>query len=196
MHCDAGKVNKKTSLSKDLEKIASVEGFIISGNPASGNCMFYALCEQLQSVKGIKVSHTELRNTLVQFLTKNSNLHDGTPLFNFVSGYPSWLDYLASLKNDGTWGDHLVLLAAANYYCTDIRVISSLGREVLISSDRPATNTNPLVLGHIHEEHYVSLRPKQDFSSRNQSPRYSGGEIFHPLSLASEDMNEKHAGAV
>ena len=74
MHCKADKVNKKTSLSKDLEKIASDEGFIISGNPASGNCMFYALCEQLQSVNGIKVLHTELRKTLVQFLAENSNL--------------------------------------------------------------------------------------------------------------------------
>jgi len=63
------------------------------------------------------------------------------------------------MSKDGTWGDHLVLLAAANYCRTDIRVISSLGREVLISPDRPV-NTNPLVLGHIHEEHYVSLHPK------------------------------------
>jgi len=61
------------------------------------------------------------------------------------------------LNKDGTWGDHLVLLAAANYYRTDIRVVSSLGREVLISPDRPVANTSPLVLGHIHEEHYVSL---------------------------------------
>jgi len=64
------------------------------------------------------------------------------------------------MSKDGTWGDHLVLLAAANYYRTDIRVISSLGRDVLISPDRPV-NTSPLVLGHIHEEHYVSLHPKQ-----------------------------------
>ena len=71
MHFDADKVDKKTSLSQDLEKIASEKGFAISGNPASGNCMFYALCEQLQSVKGIKLSHTELRKTLVQFLTLN-----------------------------------------------------------------------------------------------------------------------------
>ena len=65
------------------------------------------------------------------------------------------------MKKDGMWGDHLVLRAAANYYRTDIRVISSLGREVLVSPDRPVANTSPLVLGHIHEKHYVSLHPKQ-----------------------------------
>jgi len=64
----------------------------------------------------------------------------------------------------------LVLLAAANYYRTDIRVVSSLGREVLISPDRPVVNTSPLVLGHIHEEHYVSLHhvhTKQAHISKN-----------------------------
>ena len=65
------------------------------------------------------------------------------------------------MEKDGTWGDHLVLLAAANYYRTHIRVISSLGRDVFISPELPTANTVPLVLGHIHEEHYVSLQPKQ-----------------------------------
>ena len=74
MHCDADKVKKKTSSLEDLEKIASDEGFIIDGNPGSGNCMFHSLCDQLHSVKGIKLTHTELRKTLVQFLTENSIL--------------------------------------------------------------------------------------------------------------------------
>ena len=87
--------------------------------------------------------------------------NDGTPLFNFVCGYPSWPEYLGSMEKDGTWGDNLVLLAAANCYRTDIRVVSSLGREVFISPDGPVANTSPLVLGHIHEEHYVSLQPKR-----------------------------------
>lgn len=86
---------------------------------------------------------------------------DETPLFNFVSGYSSWADYLQSMSKDGTWGDHLVLLAAANCYQTPIRVISSLGNEIVINPEHPVANLNPLVLGHIHEEHYVSLHPRQ-----------------------------------
>ena len=74
MRCDADKANKKSNLSMDLGKIASDKGFIISENPASGNCMFYALSDQLQSVKGIKTSHRELRETLVRFLMDNPNL--------------------------------------------------------------------------------------------------------------------------
>ena len=71
------------------------------------------------------------------------------------------------MEKDGTWGDHLVLLAAANCYQTHVRVISSLGRDIVISPDRPVFHTNPLVLGHVHEEHYVSLQPRQ---GNGQSP--------------------------
>ena len=77
MHFDAEMVNKKITagLSKNLKKIALDAGFVISENPASGNCMFHALSEQLQSVKGIKVSHRELRKTLVQFLRELEDSH-------------------------------------------------------------------------------------------------------------------------
>ena len=74
MHSDADKVHKKTNLSDDLMKITSDKGFMISENRASGNCMFYALSEQLKHVKGMEVPHQELRETLVQFLRENPNL--------------------------------------------------------------------------------------------------------------------------
>ena len=87
---------------------------------------------------------------------------DGTDLFNFVDGYPSWADYLSSMDKDGTRGDHLILRAAANCFKTRIRVISSLNCDVSITPDQPAAdNTNPLVLGHIHEYHYVGLQARQ-----------------------------------
>ena len=68
MQCDPNEFHKKTSSSEDLQKIASDKGFIICDNPGSGNCMFHALSEQLQSVKGIQISETELRKKLVEFL--------------------------------------------------------------------------------------------------------------------------------
>ena len=65
---------KKTNLSVDLQKIAADRGFIMCDTPASGNCMFYALSQQQQSVKGVNISHRELRKDLVQFLEKFPNL--------------------------------------------------------------------------------------------------------------------------
>ncbi|KAL9975261.1 hypothetical protein ACROYT_G012405 [Oculina patagonica] len=158
-HSNPNKFNKETDLSEDLKKIAADKGFIISDNPASGNCMFYALSEQLQSAKGIQISEQELRKKLVELLVKYPNLPDGTDLFNFVHGYPSWADYLRGMGKDGTWGDHLILRAAANCYKTRIRVISSLDCDVIITPDHGTVdNTIPLVLGHIHEKHYCDHR--------------------------------------
>ena len=74
MQCDVNKVSSNTDLLAELEKIASDKGFVISDNEGSGNCMFYALSEQLNSVKGIKISHGELRQSIVQYLRKNPKL--------------------------------------------------------------------------------------------------------------------------
>ena len=68
------KVNSNTDLLTELERIASDKGFVISDNEGSGNCMFHALSEQLNLVKGIKISHGELRQSIVQYLRKNPKL--------------------------------------------------------------------------------------------------------------------------
>ena len=68
---NASQVNNQTDLSVELKKIASDKGFVISDNQGSGNCMFHALSEQLELVKGIKISHKELRQSVVQYLRKN-----------------------------------------------------------------------------------------------------------------------------
>ena len=73
MQCNAGTA-QTTDLSTDLQKTAADRGFVICDNPASGNCMFYALSQQLESVKRINISHTELRKDLVQFLGTFPNL--------------------------------------------------------------------------------------------------------------------------
>ena len=86
---------------------------------------------------------------------------DGTHLFNFVSEYRSWADYLRSMASDGTWGDHIILHAAADYFNTCILVISSRWRDVTINPKGDLGRRNLLVLGHIHEGHYVSLRPTE-----------------------------------
>jgi len=74
MESDPKEFNKKTDATGNLQKIASDKGFSICDNPGSGNCMFYALSEQLQSVNGIEISVTELRKMLVGFLRNSPKL--------------------------------------------------------------------------------------------------------------------------
>ena len=86
---------------------------------------------------------------------------DGTELFHFVHGCSSWEAYLASMKTDGTWGDHVILHGAANCFETCIHVISSLPHhhDVWICPEYDVTGSNRLVLGHLNKLHYVSLIP-------------------------------------
>ena len=75
MRYDAGKIIGQTQLLEaGLKKIASDRGFQISGNKGSGNCMFYALSEQLDLLKGIQISHEALRQHIVQYLKENPTL--------------------------------------------------------------------------------------------------------------------------
>ena len=74
MQRDVGKVSSSTDPLAELEKIASEKGFVISENEGSGNCMFLALSEQLNLVRGIKIPHGELRRSIVQYLRKNPKL--------------------------------------------------------------------------------------------------------------------------
>ena len=74
MQLCASTVNDSTTLTEKLATIASDKGFRISDNQGSGNCMFHALSEQLEIVKGIKIQHGQLRQSLVQYLRENPKL--------------------------------------------------------------------------------------------------------------------------
>lgn len=67
------------------------------------------------------------------------------------------------MGQDGAWGDHVILCAAANCYKTCIRVVSSLSTapDVILEPECPVDKSKTLVLGHIHEVHYVSLLSTQ-----------------------------------
>ena len=74
MQLCASTVNNSTTLTEELTTIVSDKGLRISDNQGSGNCMFHALSEQLEIVKGIKIQHGQLRQSLVQYLMENPKL--------------------------------------------------------------------------------------------------------------------------
>ena len=74
MQLEAWEDTGKTELSMNLKRMAFENGLVISDNQGKGNCMFFALSEQLDHVKGIKVSHSQLRRTIVQYLMDNPTL--------------------------------------------------------------------------------------------------------------------------
>lgn len=68
------------------------------------------------------------------------------------------------MKKDGIDGDQVVLVGAANCFQLPIRIIDSLDNENVIKPEDFAVitiDTIKLVVGHVPELHYVSLRPRQ-----------------------------------
>ena len=98
---------------------------------------------------------------------------DGTDLRHFVHEHETWADYLTYMEQDGAWGDHLILCAAANCFKTCIHVVSSIHNDVDIRPHGAVDESKPLVLGHIHEVHYVSLQPIQGKSGKAQYTYFS-----------------------
>ena len=58
----------------NFRKNITEKGFVVSNNRGEGNCMFFALSEQLGLIKGIEISHEQLRKTVVQYLLENPSL--------------------------------------------------------------------------------------------------------------------------
>ena len=71
---DARRETSQTELSLNLKRTAQEKGFVISDNQGEGNCMFFALSEQLDVVKRMRMSHEEIRLSVVGFLRDNPTL--------------------------------------------------------------------------------------------------------------------------
>ena len=70
-----GNINADNSEpSLNLIKVASERGFEISDNQGEGNCMFFAISEQLELIQGVKLSHKRLRKEVVRYLKENPTL--------------------------------------------------------------------------------------------------------------------------
>lgn len=73
------------------------------------------------------------------------------------------------MSNDGTWGDHIVLVALADALGKTIRVVSSLDTDNFeIVVEAGGLQGAPLLLGHLSENHYVSLEPVNNSTSNVQ----------------------------
>ena len=70
---DAG----KTDPMLNMQKIAYERGFVISDNQGEGDCMFFAISEQLELIQGVKLSHKQLRKKVVRYLKENPTLVSG-----------------------------------------------------------------------------------------------------------------------
>ena len=80
------------------------------------------------------------------------------------------------MEQDGARGDHLILCAATNCFETCIHVVSSLHNDVIIRPHSSVDESKPLVLGHIHEVHYVGVQPIRVKRGKANITRFSTGK--------------------
>ncbi|EGC29309.1 hypothetical protein DICPUDRAFT_159121 [Dictyostelium purpureum] len=125
--------------------------------PGDGNCQIHSLSDQIYG----DLCHSRLiRSNIAQWLRNNKDfkLPNGASLSNFVSE-ASWEDYCSNMSKNGTWGDHLTLVAAAELYKTNITIISSVASQnsFFIEIKPRIKSDRNIILSHFSEFHYGSL---------------------------------------
>jgi len=100
--------------------------------------------------------------------------------------------YLEKQSKDGCWGDGIILAAAVRCYHHPILVVSDSGHEQTIDTSLAST-AEPLTVGYINNNHYVSLLKEDATVSPSSEP--SKEPVLdksdpHPLSDAPEIQSE------
>ena len=85
------------------------------------------MADQLR-LAGIYHSAETLRYDIVNDLVIHPFAPDGSPLASYIVGGDVG-EYLAGMRNSGTFGDHITLQRAAQLYQVNFFVFSSLGRQ-------------------------------------------------------------------
>jgi len=137
--------------------------------PKDGDCQFAAVAYLLFHQLQLKLSHVDIRAEAIKYLSDdNALLLDGTryDFEQYLLQQPKH-SYMKNMSRQGTFGDHVTLVAISCVYKVQFVVLSTLG-ESATSIISPNVNSSydealpTLVLGHIAEgqgSHYVGLLP-------------------------------------
>lgn len=153
---------------KEIIKMAKQASFEVRDVTPDGNCMFAAVVDQLHMYGDYRFGPKSLREAAVSWLIDHPNSADGTHYSSFLS--EDWDVYLRRMIAEGEWGDHVILRAVVEVIGHTIKVLSVRGEEshwtILEPESIDATKDGMhLVLGHVGEFHYTSLRPADGNSS-------------------------------
>jgi len=156
--------DKTKILNQRLELYGLKEKTQILGD---GNCQFAAIADQIY---GDPEYAQKVREFAVAWLRKNPDfkLRNGATIKDFlqVEFFPTWEDYCDYMETPGMWGDHLTLTAISELYNTRIFILSSVeGTDpstIIVPSKWSEGKT--IYLSHLHELHYGSLTPADDFT--------------------------------
>jgi hypothetical protein len=135
-----------------------------------GNCQMRALADQLFDNPD---QYREVRSKIVDWLRSNEKFpidDEGSVClgdFLDLSQFPTWGSYCDYMSQNGAWGDHMTLIAAAEAFKVKIWVLSSVDAPdnddnpqfITTISPKKDTPTKTVRLAHWHEMHFNSLYP-------------------------------------
>ncbi|KAI4378732.1 hypothetical protein MLD38_016170 [Melastoma candidum] len=125
-----------------------------------GNCQFRALSDQIYRTPD---NHEHVRQEIVKQLRNDRDLYEGYVPMDYD-------EYLFKMSQNGEWGDHVTLQAAADVYEAKIFVITSFKDtcyiEILPTGQKPKQD---LFLSFWAEVHYNSIYPREDGLSESDS---------------------------
>ncbi|KAA6362613.1 MAG: hypothetical protein EZS28_041860, partial [Streblomastix strix] len=127
------------------EEIENIGGFV-RNNRDQGNCLFYAIADQLQH---LGVNAANIRRDVCEYLLSHQNLY-----IDFFDEEQSIQDYAAEMSNDGVYGDGRIFGPICDLFHIRLR-IRMIGNVIM----EHGRETDPIVdLGYIGRIHYVSVR--------------------------------------
>lgn len=130
-----------------------------------GNCQFAAMSDQMF---GTPEYWDRVRQLVVEWLLEHADYPVGedTALSDFLERdcFSTWEGYCEYMARDGSWGDHITLIAMSEIFRCTIAILSSV--EINDPNNQtPLTIIRPVLskperlalLCHWHESHYGSL---------------------------------------
>ena len=118
-----------------------------------GDCFFRAVSHQLYANPE---RHLEVRAAGIAYMQDNPERFIESNMQN------SWLEYLNTMSEQGTWADAMIIQAVADKLKLKLIIAETHERFREYSVIQAVSSTQPLTdiyLGHIDEYHYVSTLP-------------------------------------
>jgi len=121
-------------------------------------CQYVAIADQLQLIKGIKITGLKLQTEIVIWLEQNAKkVVFGCELESLVKG--NWGKYCFEISNSKRWGDGITLIAVAFIFEVNIGLWTPAHNDILVVVDIYNTLFQPniLLLGCLKGRSYFSL---------------------------------------
>eukprot|EP00475_Leptophrys_vorax_P027492 TRINITY_DN3919_c0_g1_i1.p1 TRINITY_DN3919_c0_g1~~TRINITY_DN3919_c0_g1_i1.p1 ORF type:complete len:584 (-),score=150.86 TRINITY_DN3919_c0_g1_i1:1537-3288(-) len=145
------KGNAPTSTNEDmfrdvLKRFLNSEIVVQEGD---GNCLFRSVAHQ---VYGDPAYHKMVRQFCVDYIQEESDFFSNY----IVGGDVDFKSYVADMRRDGAWGDHVEIQAMSEIYCRPVEVYA-YSHKPLRTYQKEANSKPPIRLSYHFRSHYNSV---------------------------------------